>query len=119
VLTKTLLVTESVLLKIPTIKEILGDSLPLFWQHIDELNATLAREPNPDFTAPLNAALHLAFSSPAEPVIDAILQNYGFDYRFITGNPRRFSALKPGREVPEQIQRLWLQARAAGQPDCS
>ncbi|MBF0359111.1 MAG: hypothetical protein HQL70_10935 [Magnetococcales bacterium] len=114
-LIKTLLVTVSVLLKLPAFKEMLGDSLPLFWQHIEELNAALAREPNADFIVPLNAALNVAFSSPAEPIIDTILKSHELDYRFITGNVRNFSALKPGREVPEQIQSLWLQAREAGQ----
>lgn len=59
------------------------------------------------------AALHVGFSTPAEPIIAKILDNHGFDYRFITGQPRRFSALKPGREVSPQIQRLWQQAQKA------
>ncbi|MBF0446248.1 MAG: hypothetical protein HQL68_11730 [Magnetococcales bacterium] len=114
-LIKSLLVTEAVLLKAIAIKEKIGDNSQQFLDHMHELNSILAQEPSPDFTKPLVAALHLAFSSPAEPIVGEILQNNGFDYRFITGKPKSFSALKPGREVPPQIQRLWQQAREAGQ----
>jgi hypothetical protein len=115
VLIKSLLVIEAVLIDAIAIKEMIGESGPQFLSHIQELNSILAQEPSPDFTKPLVAALHLAFSSPAEPIVGAILDNNGFDYRFITGKPKRFSALKPGREIPPQVLRLWLQAREAGQ----
>jgi hypothetical protein len=115
VLIKTLLVTEAVLLQAESIKESIGESWPLFLQHMQELSLILAREPNPEFTPPLIAALHVGFSSPAEPIIAKILENNGFDYRFITGQPRRFSALKPGKTIPPKIQHLWQQARIASQ----
>jgi hypothetical protein len=115
VLIKSLLVAEAVLIEAIAIKDKIGEDGPQFSVYMQELNSILAQEPSPDFTKPLVAALHLAFSSPAEPIVGGILENHGFDYRFITGKPKRFSALKPGREVPPQIQRLWLQAREAGQ----
>ncbi|MBF0381453.1 MAG: hypothetical protein HQL69_10565 [Magnetococcales bacterium] len=114
-LIKSLLVTEAVLIDAVAIQEKIGDGREQFLAHLLELNSILARGPNQDFTKPLVAALHIAFSSPAEPIVGGILQNHGFDYRFITGKPKRFSALNPGKEIPPEIQKIWQLASEAGQ----
>ncbi len=113
-LTKSLLVAEAVLLAAETIKESSDAEWPQIEEHLKELLAVLEREPNPDFTAPLMAALNVGFNSKAEPILSGILANFGFDYRFITGRPKRFSALKPGKTIDPQVQRLWQKARDAG-----
>jgi hypothetical protein len=115
VLIKTLLVTEAVLTQTPEIKRMLGQSWPLFSKPLQVLIQTLQQSPNPDFTTPLMEALHVGFHSPAEPIVAQILENHRFDYRFITGKPKRFSALKPGKQTPENIQQLWQRAREAGE----
>lgn len=114
-LTKTLLVTEALLIQVPSIKNSMGEAWPSFHAHLLTLKECLLKGPNPDFTPPLMAALHISFQTPAEPIILAILQNHGFDYRFITGQPRRFSALKPSKAIPEPVQRLWQKTIEASQ----
>lgn len=113
-LTKSLLVTEAVLIRTAEIESTIGDALPAFQDHIGELTQVLAKGPNPDFTPPLIAALHTCFNTPAEPIIGTILHNLGFDYRFITGKPRRFSALKAGKAIDPQIAQLWQRTQQAG-----
>jgi hypothetical protein len=115
VLTKTLLVAEALLIQTPAIKSAMGKEWIPFWDNIQALILILEGGPNPEFTPPLNRAIQTAFHSPSEPIIDGILQNHGFDYRFITGTPRRFSALKPGKKISPQIQQLWQRAQRAGE----
>jgi hypothetical protein len=108
-LTKTLRVAESLFLSAPQIQGLLGDQWPELKETLDRLALSLASGPNPDFNIPLIAALTRIFKSPAEAIAQRILDESGFDYRFITGKPRQFRALMPGKSPPEEIQRLWKQ----------
>ncbi|MBF0425791.1 MAG: hypothetical protein HQL66_08240 [Magnetococcales bacterium] len=108
-ITKTLTVTHDLFTATPRIAAQLGHArfttelLP----RLRAIHTNLAQGPNPDLSIPLVAALDWGFHSPIQPVIETILAAQRFDWRFITGRPRRFKALEPGRVIPPDIASLW------------
>lgn len=108
-ITKNLLVIESLFLSVPRIKQQLGERWPEFFVHLLAIQAAMQKGPHPEFSDPLIDALHWGFSSLAEPIFTSILEEHGFDYRFITGAKRRFRCFRPGNVVATGILNRWEQ----------
>lgn len=113
-LIKTLQVTESLFFAVPQIKAVLGGGWPEFHRHLERLHASLRQGPNPGFNDPLIDALSLGFHGAAERIIAGILDEHGFDYRFITGRRRQFKQLRDGAAIPDRIPALWRRVAAKG-----
>ncbi|MBF0125876.1 MAG: hypothetical protein HQM02_01560 [Magnetococcales bacterium] len=111
-ITKTLMITCNLFDATARIQAQLGDEgfardfLPM----LRLIHHNLAQGPNPDISIPLVDALEWGFHSPAQPIVETIIQSQGFDWRFITGRRRQFKALAAGEAIPPPVSALWHRA---------
>lgn len=82
-----------------------------FLPRLRQIHQTLSLGPNPELTIPLLDILEWGFHSPVQPMLETIIYAQGFDWRFVTGRRRRFTALSPGQNIPPMIAILWERAR--------
>lgn len=116
---KTLTICRELFVAAPYLKERLGavrfeaELLP----RLRQIREGLRIGPNPDFGVALVDTFEWGFHTPAQALLDGIIQAQGFDWRFVTGRRRRFKELAPDypESIPPVVGNLWAEALASAE----